>query len=93
MKSMPCSVKSVRAFTEEDMDDIYKDVELQDCPICQGPAIMEEEGGWCCYVMCLDCGCHTAEVPYESPKERLTAARNAARLWNVGKVLPSEPGE
>lgn len=75
------------------MEKILKEIDLQDCPLCGGPAVLEEEGSWCFYVMCMDCGCHTAEIPYSSPEERLTSAKNAAHLWNIGKVLRSDPGE
>lgn len=73
--------------------DIFKEIDLQDCPLCHGPAILEEENNWCFYVMCLDCGCHTAEVQYENETERLDAAKRAALQWNIGKVLRSDPGE
>ena len=46
--------------------DIRQEIDLLDCPRCQGPALLEEENGWCYYVMCLDCGCHTAEVEFKS---------------------------
>lgn len=68
-------------------------IELLDCPLCQGPSLLEEENGWCFYVMCLDCGCQTAAVEYKTPEERLSAARQAARLWNMGKVIRCNPGE
>ncbi len=71
----------------------YFDIELQDCPMCQGPAILEDENGWYVYVMCMDCGCHTAEISYNTPEERLEAAQNAAHLWNIGKAISSAPGE
>ena len=70
-----------------------KEIELQDCPLCRGPGVIEEEGGWCFYVMCMDCGCHTAEIPYKTSEERLSSAKKAAHLWNIGKVLRSDPGE
>ena len=54
---------------------------------------LEEENGWCFYVMCLDCGCHTAESAYKNNEERYVAATKAAQLWNRGKVLPSTPGD
>ena len=73
--------------------DIFKEIELQDCPLCQGPGLLEEENGWCFYVMCLDCGCHTAEIEYHTPAERLDAARQAAKLWGMSKVIRSSPGE
>ena len=75
------------------METILKEIELQDCPLCSGPAVIEEEGSWCFYVMCMDCGCHTAEISYKAPTERITSAKNAAHLWNIGKVLRSDPGE
>ena len=67
--------------------------ELLDCPLCQGPALLEEEEGWCVYVTCLDCGCHTAEVPYKNEEERLLAMQRATSTWNIGKVIPMSPGE
>lgn len=70
-----------------------KDIDLQDCPICHGPACLEEESGWCFYVSCLDCGCHTAEVSFKTEDERTEAAEKAAHQWNIGKVLQSTPGE
>ena len=42
---------------------------------------------------CLDCGAHTAEIPYKAVDGRLPAAKNAAHLWNIGKVLRPDPGE
>ena len=32
--------------------DIRDELELQDCPFCGGPGLLEEENGWCWYVMC-----------------------------------------
>ena len=75
------------------MEQILKEIELQDCPLCRGTGALEEEGGWCFYVSCLDCGAHTAEIPYKTKEERLTSARNASHLWNIGKVLRPDPGE
>ena len=73
--------------------DIHEELELQDCPICRGPGLLEEENGWCWYVMCLDCGSATAPIEYKTPAERLEAARQAAHLWNIGKVIRADPGE
>ena len=39
-----------------------KDIELQACPHCGGDGVIEDEGGWCVYVTCCDCGAHTAQV-------------------------------
>ena len=73
--------------------DILKDLELFDCPICHGAGLVEEEEGWCVYAVCLDCGAHTAEVPYKNEKEREEACRRVVNTWNIGKVIPKSPGE
>lgn len=73
--------------------DIFKDIELLECPHCQGAALMEEEQGWCVYVTCMDCGAHTAEFPYKSEEDKFEAAKQAARVWNMGKAISSHPGE
>lgn len=73
--------------------DIFKEIDILDCPRCHGPALLEEESGYCYYITCLDCGCHTAEVIFNSDSERLEAAKKAASRWNSGKVLSSDPGE
>ena len=49
----------------------YKDIELfdlQDCPFCGGPAILDHVGGWCCYVECVDCGARTGHMEYKDEK-------------------------
>lgn len=73
--------------------EIYEELELQDCPHCGGAGLLEEENGWCWYVMCLDCGAQTAPIEYKTPAERKEAAAMAARLWNIGKVVRQENGE
>ena len=67
--------------------DIYKEIELQDCPYCAGTGMLEEENGWCWYVVCSDCGAQTASCAYHTPEERPEAARKVAELWNRGKIL------
>ena len=67
--------------------DILESIELFDCPICRGPGLLEEENGWCLYVTCLDCGCHTAALPFHSEEERIQMAKQAATTWNIGKVI------
>ena len=73
--------------------DILDELELFDCPLCHGAGLLEEENGWCAYVTCMDCGCHTAALSYQNEEERQAMARQAASLWNVGKVIHSNPGE
>lgn len=73
--------------------DILEEIELFDCPLCQGAGLLEEENGWCVYATCLDCGCQTAEVPFHSEEERIVAAKQAAMMWNIGKVISIGRGE
>ena len=68
-------------------------LELQDCPLCGGAGLLEEEGGWCVYVQCLDCGCHTAELRFNTEEERREMASRAVRTWNLGKVIYPGPGD
>ena len=76
-----------------DHRDIWKEIELQDCPICGGPALLEEENGWCWYVTCADCGSHTVKSPYKTEADALSAAQQAADLWNMGKVVKEQRAE
>ena len=69
------------------------DIELEDCPICRGTGTMQEENGWCVYVECLDCGSPTAELRYNDEAEREASARQAASLWNMGKVIHTGVGD
>ncbi|MCR4695530.1 MAG: Lar family restriction alleviation protein [Pseudobutyrivibrio sp.] len=73
--------------------DVTENIELHDCPICGGPALMEEEMGSGYSVSCLDCGSHTGIIDFKSEDGRLQAAERAAMLWNTGKVINSAPGE
>lgn len=70
--------------------DIYEMIELQECPFCGGPGLLEEEEGWCWYVMCLDCGAQTGECGYRTDEDRVKAAEEVAHLWNIGKVIRSD---
>lgn len=67
--------------------DILETIEVFDCPICGGPGLLEEECGWCISVTCMDCGAHTASLPFHSEEERIQMAQQAASTWNIGKVL------
>lgn len=73
--------------------EIYEMIDLNDCPSCGGPGILEEEKGSGYYVMCMDCGAHSVQIGYKSEEERLSAAKRTAELWNCGKVISSSPGE
>ena len=46
-------------------------LEISDCPLCEGGALLEEECGCSYYVMCLECGCHTVNIDFRSEQERL----------------------
>ena len=37
-------------------------LEINDCPLCDGGALLEEECGCGYYVMCLECGCHSVTI-------------------------------
>jgi len=67
--------------------DILEHLDVFDCPLCGGPGLLEEENGWCLYVTCLDCGCHTAALPFHSEEERTRVAEQAVSTWNIGKVI------
>lgn len=73
--------------------EIFEELSLQDCPFCGGPGLLEEEQGWCWTVTCLDCGAQTAAFEFHSPAERAEAARKAAYLWNIGKVIRPGVGD
>ncbi|MGN0479965.1 MAG: Lar family restriction alleviation protein [Lachnospiraceae bacterium] len=72
--------------------EIYELIDLNDCPVCGGAGILEEEGN-SFYVMCMDCGARSVNVGYKAQEERLTAARKTAEVWNMGKAVSSAPGE
>ena len=72
---------------------IHEELILQDCPFCGGAGLLEEENGWCWYVMCMDCGSQTAAFEYRTPEERVDAARKAAHIWNIGKIVRANPNE
>lgn len=73
--------------------DILEQIDLLECPICQGPGLLEEANGWCIYATCLDCGCQTAEFPFRNEEERAKAAEQAATMWNIGKVIAMGVGD
>jgi len=70
-----------------------EELEIFDCPCCGGPGLLQEENGWCIYVECMDCGCHTAELSYKNEEERLDAAKRVVQTWNSGKVVNPANGD
>ena len=68
-------------------------IELEECPACRGTGLIIHEGGWNVQVECADCGAHTVYVEYDNETERVEAERKVAMLWNIGKVIKSDPGE
>ena len=62
-------------------------LEINDCPLCDGGGLLEEECGCGYYVMCLECGCHSVTIDFHSEEERLDAAKKTVMLWNTGKVI------
>lgn len=72
---------------------IHEELILQDCPFCGGAGLLEEENGWCWYAVCVDCGSQTAAFEYHRPEDRIEAAKKAAHLWNIGKVVRNDLSE
>lgn len=72
---------------------LHEELVLQDCPYCGGAGLLEEEHGWCWYVTCVDCGAQTAAFEFKTTAEREQAARTAAHLWNIGKIMRGGIGE
>ena len=77
----------------EKIIDIHEHVELFECPCCGGVGLLEEENGWCWYVMCVDCGAQTTHFEYKEEADRISAAEAAAAIWNKGKVVSPARGE
>ena len=50
------------------MDDPIYDIELEDCPICRGAGLIQDEQGWSVSVACMDCGAETAHAEYRTPE-------------------------
>ena len=66
---------------------------LEECPCCRGTGMLVHEGGWNVQVECSDCGSHTVYLDYENEEQKKQAELGVARLWNMGKVIKSNPGE
>ncbi len=78
---------------KENPMELYELIDLNDCPLCGGGALLEEENGCSYYVMCMECGCHSVNIDFHNEDERRQAAEKTALLWNTGKVISSSPGE
>ena len=68
-------------------------IELEECPACRGTGLIIHEGGWNVQVECADCGAHTVYVEYDTETDKAEAERKVAMLWNISKVIKSDPGE
>ena len=74
------------------MDNKYKDIvlyDLQDCPFCGGPGVMDHVGDWCVYIECVDCGARTGHMEYKDEKTKKEAELASVELWNNGRVANS----
>ena len=71
----------------------FDEIEVFDCPLCRGPGLLQEEGGWCVYVECMDCGARTAELSYRTAEERRGPAAGAASTGKRGKASPRGRGD
>ncbi len=71
-----------------------EEYELEACKVChEDAAYVEEEGGWCVYVVCPHCGTLTAFCRYDKGQSREEAVKQAVDLWNMGKVIAERRGE
>ena len=73
--------------------DIYNEIDLEGCPYCGGAGLLDDGSGWCWTVTCMDCGSQTGEFAFNNEEERVEAAKSAAKVWNLGKVIRSDLGE
>ena len=73
--------------------DIYDEIDLSGCPYCGGAGLLDDSNGWCWTVTCMDCGSQTGEFAFTDEESRKVAARRAAYVWNLGKVIRSDLGE
>lgn len=68
--------------------------ELLPCRVCfEDCGYIEDEGGWCVYAICGNCGSATAFIQYDSDNEKLDAIKRASQLWNMGKVIAERRSE
>ena len=68
--------------------------DLNFCPICnEDVAYVETENDYWAYVICAHCGSRTVTATYRTPAEKVTAIKQVAHLWNIGKVIAERRGE
>lgn len=67
--------------------DPINEIELEDCPVCRGAGYIEDEQGWCMYACCLNCGTETRPRQLQDAGGAAGGRRQAAYLWNIGKVI------
>ena len=67
--------------------DIYDKIELYDCPLCGGGALLEEENGCSYYVMCMECGCHSVNIDFKSEEDGVQGGERTALRGDKGKVI------
>ena len=63
------------------MDNNIVYYDLEDCPHCRGVGQLMHEGGWNCYVECLDCGAQTTFVDYDDAGSKEEAEQAVVRLY------------
>lgn len=68
-------------------------LEINDCPLCDGGALLEEECGCGYYVMCLECGCHSVTIVFTRKKSGWKQRKERLCFGYQGKVISSSPGE
>lgn len=73
--------------------EIIEKIDLEDCPFCGGAGLLDKTCDRFWTVMCMDCGSQTAEFEFKTPELSEEAARQAAKVWNMGKVLRMGVGD
>ena len=59
---------------------IEEKLEIHDCPLCDGGALLEEEGGCGYYVMCLECGCQSVTIDL---KKSVSKQRKRLQIYGM----------
>ncbi len=72
--------------------EVNPNILLEECPICRGNGFVVHEGGWNVQVECADCSAHTIYIEYSNEVEKVSAEKQVAQLWNMGKVIKQDMG-